>query len=88
MVFGDDTLLASVEERVRTSPILSDRVMLTPRVSHDEMPNYYAAADVFVSGSHSEGSGYALIEAMSAGVVPVIGACGAAGLALRLGGVV
>ena len=39
---------------------------------HDEMPNYYAAADVFVSGSHSEGSGYALIEAMSAGVVPVV----------------
>ena len=36
------------------------------------MPNYYAAADVFVSGSHSEGSGYALIEAMSAGVVPVV----------------
>jgi glycosyltransferase involved in cell wall biosynthesis len=25
-----------------------------------------------VSGSHSEGSGYALIEAMSAGVVPVV----------------
>ena len=36
------------------------------------MPNYYGAADVFVSGSHSEGSGYALIEAMSAGVVPVV----------------
>ena len=27
---------------------------------------------MFVSGSHSEGSGYALIEAMSAGVVPVV----------------
>ena len=72
MVFGDDTLLARVEERVRTSSILSGRVTLIPRVSHDEMPNYYAAADVFVSGSHSEGSGYALIEAMSACVVPVI----------------
>ena len=72
MVFGDDTLLAGVEDRVRTSPVLSERVTLTPRVPHEEMPNYYAAADVFVSGSHSEGSGYALIEAMSAGVVPVV----------------
>jgi glycosyltransferase involved in cell wall biosynthesis len=72
MVFGDDTLLPAVEERVRNSVVLGQRVTLAGRVSHDEMPNYYSAADVFVSGSHSEGSGYALIEAMSAGVVPVV----------------
>jgi glycosyltransferase involved in cell wall biosynthesis len=36
------------------------------------MPNYYSAADVFISGSHYEGSGYALIEAMSAGLVPIV----------------
>jgi glycosyltransferase involved in cell wall biosynthesis len=72
MVFGDDTLLHSVEQRVRDSALLSAQVTLAGRVSHEEMPNYYAAADIFVSGSHSEGSGYALIEAMSAGVVPVV----------------
>ena len=72
MVFGDDTLRESVDERVRGSAILADRVSLVGRVPHEEMPNYYAAADVYVSGSHSEGSGYALIEAMSAGVVPVV----------------
>ena len=49
-----------------------DRVTLVGRVDRDELPNYYGAADVFVSGSHYEGSGYALIEAMSAGVVPVV----------------
>ena len=72
MVFGDDTLLESVEQRVRGSGILGPRVTLSGRVAHDEMPNYYGAADVFLSGSHSEGSGYALIEAMSAGVVPIV----------------
>lgn len=72
MLFGDDTLLAGVEQRVRESAILSARVQLIGRVSQDEIPNYYGAADLFVSGSHSEGSGYALIEAMSAGVVPVV----------------
>ena len=72
MVFGDDTLIESVDQRVRESPLLQERVMLAGRVNHDEMPNYYGAADIYVSGSHSEGSGYALIEAMSAGVVPVV----------------
>jgi glycosyltransferase involved in cell wall biosynthesis len=72
MVFGDDTLIAAVDERVRASAVLRDRITLAGRVARDEMPNYYSAADVFVSGSHSEGSGYALIEAMSAGVVPVV----------------
>ena len=72
MVFGDDTLIDSVAERVRQSALLGDKVTLVGRVDRDELPNYYGAADVFVSGSHSEGSGYALIEAMSAGVVPVV----------------
>ncbi|MBY0494831.1 MAG: glycosyltransferase family 4 protein [Cyanobacteria bacterium] len=72
LVFGDDTLIESVEQRVRESAMLNDRVTLAGRVPHDEMPNYYGAADLYVSGSHSEGSGYALIEAMSAGVIPVV----------------
>jgi glycosyltransferase involved in cell wall biosynthesis len=72
MVFGDDTLFESVEARVRGSAVLSQAVSFAGRVGHDEMPNYYGAADVFVSGSHSEGSGYALIEALSAGLVPVV----------------
>lgn len=72
MVFGDNTLIAAVEERLRSSSVLAARVTLAGQVARDELPNYYAAADVFVSGSHAEGSGYALIEAMSAGVVPVV----------------
>jgi glycosyltransferase involved in cell wall biosynthesis len=72
MVFGDDTLRESVEERVRASSMLTAKVLLTGRVPYDELPNYYSAADVFISGSHSEGSGYALIESMAAGVIPVV----------------
>jgi glycosyltransferase involved in cell wall biosynthesis len=72
MVFGDDTLLPDVEQRIRASSLLQGRVALASRVPRDEMPNYYSAADVFISGSHYEGSGYALIEAMSAGLVPVV----------------
>ena len=72
MVFGDDTLIESVEQRVRAAALLIERVTLVGRLDRAELPNYYAAADVFISGSHYEGSGYALIEALSAGVVPVV----------------
>ncbi|MEP6783006.1 MAG: glycosyltransferase family 4 protein [Acidobacteriota bacterium] len=72
MVFGDDTLRDIVEQRVRASSILAARVVMAGRVPQEELANYYGAADVFISGSHSEGSGYALIESMSAGVIPVV----------------
>jgi glycosyltransferase involved in cell wall biosynthesis len=72
MVFGDDTLRDNVEQRVRASSVLNSKIFMAGRVPHDELPNYYSAADVFVSGSHSEGSGYALIESMAAGVIPVV----------------
>jgi glycosyltransferase involved in cell wall biosynthesis len=72
MIFGDDTLLPDVEARVSQSRVLRDIVTLVGRVDRNEMPNYYGAADVYVSGSHAEGSGYALIEAMAAGLIPVV----------------
>jgi len=71
-VFGEQMLGDRVEERIMSSAVLRDRVSMIGRVPHDEMANYYGAADCFVSGSHSEGSGYALIEAMACGLVPVV----------------
>jgi len=72
MIFGDDTLLPAVEARVSQSRILRDMVTLVGRVDRNEMRNYYGAANVYISGSHTEGSGYALIEAMAAGLIPVV----------------
>lgn len=72
MIFGDSTLLPDVEARISQSPVLRQSVTLAGRIDHDELPNYYGAADLFVSGSHAEGSGYALIEAMAAGLIPVV----------------
>jgi glycosyltransferase involved in cell wall biosynthesis len=36
------------------------------------MAGFYSAADLFVLGSHHEGSGYALIEACACGTTPVV----------------
>jgi glycosyltransferase involved in cell wall biosynthesis len=41
-------------------------------VPHAEMPAWYAAAGVYFSTSHREGSNYSLIEALTRGCVPVV----------------
>jgi glycosyltransferase involved in cell wall biosynthesis len=72
MVYGDNELLSAVKSRVQSSPILKDRVRLVGAVPHDRMAAFYSAADLFVAGSHHEGSGYAVIEAMACGAIPVV----------------
>ena len=36
------------------------------------MAEFFSAADLFVAGSHHEGSGYALMEACACGTIPVV----------------
>jgi len=72
MVYGDETMLADVRDRIGQSSALRARVQLIGRVSRDRLAAFYSAADLFVSGSHQEGSGYALLEACACGVTPVV----------------
>jgi glycosyltransferase involved in cell wall biosynthesis len=72
MVFSEAPLVEPVRDRIRRSAALSDRVRLCGRVDHDRLAAFYSAADLFVLGSHHEGSGYALIEALACGCVPVV----------------
>jgi glycosyltransferase involved in cell wall biosynthesis len=72
MIYAEDDLLTDVTRRLRTSSALARRVRLVGRVPHARMPAFYSAADIFVSGSHDEGSGYALLEACACGVTPIV----------------
>jgi glycosyltransferase involved in cell wall biosynthesis len=72
MVYAESPLLPQVEERLKRVPGLADRVRLVGPVDHALMADVYSAADIFVSGSHHEGSGFALIEACACGAVPVV----------------
>jgi glycosyltransferase involved in cell wall biosynthesis len=72
MLYHTDELREAVERRVMTSVHLRGRVELRGRVAHEQLPAYYSAADLFVLGSHREGSGYALLESMACGTVPVV----------------
>ena len=72
MLFHTAELRGDVERHLAASPRLSGRVHLRGQVAHERMAAFYSAADLFVLGSHREGSGYALLEAMACGAVPVV----------------
>ena len=72
MIHGEDDLLDAVRQRVRRSPMLIERVRLAGAVAHERIASFFSAADLFIVGSHHEGSGYALMEACACGAVPVV----------------
>lgn len=72
MVYSSDDLLPAIRARLQRSRALRDHVRLVGWVPHELMPAFYSAADLFVIGSHHEGSGYAVLEACACGAVPVV----------------
>jgi glycosyltransferase involved in cell wall biosynthesis len=72
MVYAENDLEREVRQRIDGSDVLRCRVTLLGRVERSAMPGHFSDADIFVLGSHREGSGYALIEALACGVMPVV----------------
>ena len=72
MVCKSGELDRAARRLVASEPELTQRVTLVGAVPHDRLAAYYSAADLFVLGSHHEGSGYAVIEALACGAIPVV----------------
>jgi glycosyltransferase involved in cell wall biosynthesis len=68
MIYQTDELLSQIKNLL-SSP---SPVMLLGKIPHNELQHWYDNADFFVSGSHHEGSGTALCEAMSRGCIPIV----------------
>jgi glycosyltransferase involved in cell wall biosynthesis len=58
--------------RQASDPALTARVHLLGRLSHERVQDVLRAADFLVLGSHAEGSGYAVIEALACGTTPLV----------------
>jgi glycosyltransferase involved in cell wall biosynthesis len=72
MIFGTGELFEDVRARIARSPALHECVRLAGVVRHERMAAFYSAADLFIVGSHHEGSGYALMEACACGAIPIV----------------
>lgn len=72
MAYRYADLLPQVQARIAQSAGLAGAVTLLGSFPHADMERYFNSADYFVQGSHREGSGYALNDALACGVVPVV----------------
>ena len=70
--FGTAPLMPEVQHRITTDPALRERVQLLGPAPHQRVEQLMQAADLFVLGSHREGSGYSVIEALACGLPPVV----------------
>jgi glycosyltransferase involved in cell wall biosynthesis len=65
----------SLEPRVKTIVArsgLQDRVHFAGHISQDELPAYYRAADLYLSGSLSDGSSVSLMEGLASGLPALV----------------
>lgn len=72
MIFQDDTLLPKVTEMIENDQFLKNSVSLAGRVDHKQLAYWYSAADFYISGSYRESAGYAFIESMACGCIPIV----------------
>jgi len=71
-VYKSAALLPQIERQLKASPDLQRRVHLLGAVPHERVEVLMNAADLYVSASHREGSGYALIEALACGLPAIV----------------
>jgi glycosyltransferase involved in cell wall biosynthesis len=71
MIYHTDELLEQIQEVLNGSD-QKDAVILVGKVPHYELQYWFNSSDVILSGSHYEGSGTAVCEAMSCGCMPVV----------------
>jgi glycosyltransferase involved in cell wall biosynthesis len=72
MIFSEEKLKQQVLKFINHYSSLQDSVTLIGFVDHQHLKDYYNSSDYFILGSHYEGSGYSVVEAMSCGVVPIV----------------
>jgi glycosyltransferase involved in cell wall biosynthesis len=72
MIYQSEELLQEVINLVREDTKTADAIKFVGKVVHEQLQNWYNSVDFIISGSHYEGSGVAVCEAMSCGCIPVV----------------
>jgi len=67
IMLGQGTRKDEMEAKFQASGMMS-RVHFCGQVGFDDLPQYYRAADIYLSASHSDGSSVSLMEALACGM--------------------
>lgn len=68
MIYHSEELIKEVKEIADKT----NNIKLIGKLNHAELQDWYNASDFIISGSHYEGGGIAVCEAMSCGCIPLI----------------
>lgn len=71
MIYHTDELLNEINHLLAHEAD-AEAIILIGRVPNDDLLYWYNSVDFIISGSHYEGSGTAICEAMSCGCIPVV----------------
>lgn len=71
MIYHTEELIAEIQQLLSDTS-KKDTVTLVGKVPHSDLQYWFNSADIILSGSHYEGSGTAICEAMSCGCMPVV----------------
>jgi len=71
MIYHTTELFPEIKELIAKNAS-EHNITLVGQVPHDDLQDWFNSADFLISGSHYEGSGTAVCEAMSCGCVPVV----------------
>jgi glycosyltransferase involved in cell wall biosynthesis len=72
LVYQDATLLEELINLIKINEAARDAIKFIGRVEHQQLEEWYNKSDFIISGSHYEGSGIAVGEAMSCGCIPIV----------------
>lgn len=71
MIYHTDELLTPIQALLKSDKN-KDAITLIGQVAHNELLYWYNCAEIILSGSHYEGSGTAICEAMACGCMPLV----------------
>ncbi len=72
MIYQTTELLNQVKNVIAENKNYNNSIVLLGAMQHAEMLYWFNSADFLISGSHYEGSGIVVCEAMSCGCVPIV----------------
>lgn len=72
MIYHTEEMLPQIKKIICSNQLLKNAVTLVGKVLHSKIAAWYSAADFYISASHKEAGGYALLEAMACGCIPIV----------------